>query len=158
MGSKSASDYLLKYWDKRLPVDVEAIADAAGVSVVRRFPDGDESLSGIYTLSEDEGPVIQVNPEDNPSRQRFTIAHELGHHALRHGRSFRDPSKNFSSSAFDPREVAANRFAAAILMPKDLVEFLIFRKGITDIDALRSYFSVSRTAMTYRLRNLGLVD
>lgn len=147
----SAKQLLEKHWDRSLPVDVMSIARAAGAKVV---PDGELDASGLFELLE-EGPRIKFNSTEARVRQRFTVAHELGHYALKHGKAFRDQPSQFSTQAYDPDEVAANRFAAALLMPEEAVSYLIRRKGIVDIAKLAKLFDVSQVAMQFRLKNLG---
>jgi Zn-dependent peptidase ImmA (M78 family) len=47
-------------------------------------------------------------------RQRFTLAHEFGHHRLHHGDVL---DEHVRWDATDPKEVAANKFAAEFLLP-----------------------------------------
>lgn len=149
-----AREVLKKYWDKKVPVDPVAISKALGAQIISDANLG--AISGQYQFTE-HGPVIRFNPNEPPVRQRFTIAHECGHYVLSHGNEFRDPSKNFSSSNFDLKEVAANRFAAALLMPEEGVRHFIEAEGISDIRALANKFFVSEAAMEYRLKNLGWI-
>lgn len=62
-----------------------------------------------------------------------------------------------SASVRDPREVSANRFAAALLMPTALVKHMIFEEGVTDLQKLANTFGVSTAAMEFRLRNIGIL-
>ena len=122
----------------------------------------DNELCG-YIEKEDNGKiVIYYNPDHHENRQRFTIAHELAHYLLGHlddnHRMYRDTSKNFSSDIYDPKEVAANKAAAAILMPEKKIKDLIFNKKITSIKELAKIMKVSELAMKYRLQNLGLIS
>jgi Zn-dependent peptidase ImmA (M78 family) len=100
-------------------------------------------------------PAIIFNTDDSSARQRFTIAHELGHFVLGHGTSPRDTSNVFSSSAGNPIERAANQFAAHLLMPADAIRMMI-SQGHSSTDALAKIFGVSTAAMSYHLVNLGL--
>jgi Zn-dependent peptidase ImmA (M78 family) len=153
-----AKKILSEFWDRKLPVDVKRIADGLKISVKDfGFSEVDDGLSGMYSI-EDGKPVVRVNQFDSPVRKRFTLAHELGHHCLNHGPLFRDPTKNFNISNFDPNEAAANRFAAEILMPEDAVNALIKAKGMSNISELAKAFQVSEVAMKYRLKNLGWVS
>jgi len=154
-----------KHKEDALPVDVVRLATLEGVEVDRT--DFGEDVSGVL-VKDGERAVIGVNGRDAPTRQRFTIAHELGHHLLHANRDlfvdrnyivhFRDEN---SSTGFDPLEVEANQFAAELLMPADRVRDL-FNKHPFDIDdesALRRLaktFGVSPTAMAVRLSTLGL--
>lgn len=147
----AARDLLGKYWNGQLPVDPVRFAKALGVEVLSSPA---LSESGCYRI--DEGrPTIRFNPNEPLRRQRFTIAHELGHHVLRHGNSFRDPAQNFSIAYFVPEEVEANHFAAELLMPEDAVRFVFENEGISSINGLAARFHVSEVAMRLRLKNLG---
>ena len=69
-----------------------------------------------------------------------------------------------SSSGEKQREIQANSFAAALLMPKKLVinEIDSYYRGPHDnkdlVKHLSNRFEVSKNAMTYRLINLDLID
>lgn len=156
-----AEHLIQTYWaPKPTPIDPEAIAKAMGVSVRTITPfdtDVDPGVSGMYS-NESGAPVIHYNAMDPENRQRFTIAHELGHHVLKHGARFRDTSAAFSGGTYDPVEVSANRFAAELLMPAYSVRVLVVDNGITSIPKLAGAFRVSEQAMLYRLKNLGYVS
>lgn len=154
MSARKAIDILRQHWDRALPVDPAAIALNMGVTVL-----SDPEIapaSGTFNLTGD-GPTIRFNSREPKVRQRFTIAHELGHYALAHGDAFRDTSGEFSASNFDLREVSANQFAAALLIPKAAVDEVI-SQGTTQLAELARIFEVSEAAMRYRLKDLGWVD
>src|ERR1700733_6050088 len=66
------------------PVPVQEIAFALGIQITR--DDVDDELSGfLYRETESDRTVIGVNKNDPPRRQRFTIAHEIGHFLLHEG-------------------------------------------------------------------------
>jgi Zn-dependent peptidase ImmA (M78 family) len=152
------------------PVPVVQIAQAYGVAVLYQPFDGD--LSGMLYR---EGPrkVIGVNASDVDVRQRYTIAHELGHLFLHPGRDVwvdRNVRVNFrnaeSGLAINREEIQANAFAAELLMPASWVMTEANTRVRTRqaqnvrqlVDGLASRFFVSRRAMEYRLINLGLID
>lgn len=149
--ARIAQSYLERYWNKQLPVDPVAIAQEAGVRVFLNPEMG--GLAGCFY--DENGPTIEYNGRDPLVRQRFTIAHELGHFALRHGARFRDSTESFSLSNYDPVETDANKFAAELLMPAAVVNGMIRTHGITDFEVLASMFNTSAVAMKYRLKNLG---
>ncbi len=152
MPIKAAKSRLAKYWKGGLPISPVKLATAEGLTV-EPFPAGlQTTLSG-----EVDGDTIRYNSSDSINSQRFTVAHELGHYVLGHGHAFRDPSEHFSMSYYDPREVAANKFAAEILMPEVAVKVLINQRKITDIKELARIFDVSINAMRYRLQSLGFM-
>jgi Zn-dependent peptidase ImmA (M78 family)/DNA-binding XRE family transcriptional regulator len=141
----------------RAPIDVKSIAKRCGVLVLpRSFP---EPLSGLV-FAHEGGAVIGVNSEHSETRQRFSVAHELGHYVLRHhelapdeARLHIDISEGAPPSYNWRAERAANEFAADLLMPRRLVtqEFADRPQPA----ALARRFKVSELAMGYRLLDLG---
>src|SRR5256885_1324338 len=100
------------------PIDVEALAHSQGVTV--RFEELEDKISGI--LVRKGGKVYAaVNKFHHPNRQRFTVAHELGHFLL-HAKSpgvFVDDAlvyfrEDDDLNLADAREMEANMFAAAL--------------------------------------------
>lgn len=161
---KSAAQAMLKKCDmSQAPIDVEAIALKAGAVVT--YEAFKEELSGVL-VKEKSRTVIGVNSFHPKTRQRFTIAHEVGHLVLQHkGTIFVDQTvvrrDTRSSQAVDPQEIDANRFAAELLMPEPLViEAVQRRKADVSptqiVDELAAEFQVSPQAMEYRLTNLGM--
>lgn len=155
----TAKDVLALYWDKKVPVRPIAIAKQMGVSVFQQSGIGE---SGRISIDNDGNAKIVLNADEPVVRQRFTIAHELGHFSLGHlssegARLFRDTRQNFLSSNKSPKEVEANRFAARLLMPADAVRLAV-QKGIRSIPELAELFQVSEAAMKFRLINLGMLS
>ena len=151
-----ARELLSRAWDGRLPVDIEGLARAFdGVKVERAPLDG---ISGETRL-EPDGYRIRVNSTDGEKRQRFTLAHELGHVLLGHVSAsapvLRDPKAKGTPVAFDAHERDANLFAASVLMPGDAVRAAI-HEGL-NLDRLARLFDVSRQAMQVRLVRLGIM-
>ncbi|OIN09105.1 ImmA/IrrE family metallo-endopeptidase [Oceanisphaera psychrotolerans] len=145
------------HWDKLLPVRPADIARSLGMRIdVLDGPD----LSGEAEIRDGQ-KVIKFNRNESTNRQRFTMAHEIGHHVLGHVTSskskHRDNAGSFSSGNNDWQEVQANRFAAALLMPKLAIETLVYREGMTNISRLAETLRVSEAAMYYRLKNLGML-
>ncbi len=142
-----------------LPVNPIDIANAHGIEVI---PKKDlENVSGSV-CNHNGHIVIEYNANENPLRQRFTIAHEIGHYLAGHvdenNKCLRDSSKSYSKKNYDFQEVEANRLAAEILMPKKILEQYVFDKHTTSITELAEIFDVSELAMQYRLKNIGLIS
>lgn len=152
----AARELLSRYWDRQLPIDPVKIATVAGISVYGRggWGDTDYRYSGYYKKFNGI-PSIEYNVSEPPVRQRFTVAHELGHFALGHEDAPRDAG-NFQSSG-DIRERQANKFAAELLMPASLVTQYYQNGFANSVEGLASMFGVSKDAMGYRLINLGLL-
>ncbi len=137
------------------PVDLQAAANELGVYIFSA-PLADK-VSGVLvkdpSYESPSGFVIFVDESEPAPRQRFTAAHELGHFVL-HKASIGDRVEdNYllrSEGMSNRQEVEANRFAASLLMPMDLIEQKM-KTGITSVEDLASAFGVSRTAMSIRL-------
>ncbi len=157
-------------YDGALPVPVEEIAD----SLARLRVDVRENLGSIPGAPQDAGglsgmllcrPVmtIYVNAREvhrSPGRARFTVAHELGHWYLHAANA---EGENFQRFCRDPdlraqgqQEGEANRFAASLLMPEELLgEHAV--AAHFNLALLAKRFDVSLPAMQLRLRTLNLL-
>lgn len=151
------------------PVDVEDIARKLGLRVLYEELGGD--VSGILITSAGGANVV-VQASDHTNRQRFTIAHEIAHFRLKHqfdGEHVHVDRGNFisrrdsvSSAGLDPKEIAANQFAASLLMPEKLVKAEVSAFGAPQlldhhVAELAKRFKVSEHAMTIRLTRLGFL-
>lgn len=154
---------LAKHSANSTPVNVYRIIENEGISL--SLEEMDDDHSGVL-LVENGIAAIAVNSTHHPHRQRFSAAHELGHYILHsrgRDRLFVDKAYRrslVSSSGTDTDEIEANRFAAALLMPENLIRQSIGDNTITDLDIskLALKFQVSEQAMTLRLVNLGLIE
>jgi Zn-dependent peptidase ImmA (M78 family) len=151
------------------PVPVEDIARRLGARV--SFEHFGPSVSGML-YRDGANAVIGVNATHAKTRQRFTIAHEIGHLRLHEGRPmFVDRSVRIdrrdanAALGVDPDEIEANSFAAALLMPESMIFAAVThsstRQATVEVEEiirrLANRFDVSPQAMEYRLANLGLV-
>lgn len=146
------------------PVPVEDIAKARGIQIMHT--DFNQEISGLL-IRRDEGSIIAVASEQAPARQRFTVAHELGHLMLHQGdelhvdKDFRvNLRSKKSSTAEDIEEIEANTFAAELLMPaiflrRDLENMIFDIENAEQISELAKRYQVSTQAMTFRLLNLS---
>ena len=121
----------IRKFQNTAPVDVGAIARELGIDVLAddTLPD---TVSGAITKDKD-GFFITVNAKHHPRRQRFTVAHELAHYILHQsqiGDGIQD-SALYRSHLSNSSEVAANKLAADILMPLDLVQRVADQLGDT---------------------------
>lgn len=85
------------------------------------------SLEGLYRPG--DPPMIVVGSERPRGRRNFTCAHELGHHFLGHGQRLDELHQQSEQETRDPTEVAADCFAAALLMPTTVVRSAFVRRG-----------------------------
>lgn len=163
-----AKSLLEKHDVQEFPVPIETIARTDGVIVTRKAFDGTQSG---FALRDGVNRIIGVNSSTSPRRQRFTIAHELGHLYMHEGKPLIvdhamriDWRDNVSSLGTNAEEMEANAFAAEILMPREMVRSWVMsyvkKKSLTRdqlITGMARDFDVSAEAMGYRLINLGIL-
>ena len=161
-----ATEILRRAEVRRYPVQVDRIAKAHGIRV--RYEPLDDELSGMIFVK-DNHAVIGINAHHSPARQRYTIAHELGHyflHAdiLRHGTHVdtlitmlnRDQEAALGTTNI---EIEANQFAAELLMPRHMIDGFLSAEGLGSaaksdeavVDYMAKAFKVSTAAMAIRL-------
>ena len=151
---------------KKVPIPVDKIAKHLRATITYEPFNGDDCMSGVL-IREEAKTVIGINSSHGETRQRFTIAHEIGHLVLKHkgdifvDKTVRTYRNSKSSQAVDRNEIDANGFAAALLMPqalliKELEKIPANQRGINIAEHLASVFEVSQQAMEYRLSNLGI--
>lgn len=158
---KNIAEHILKLYCDECPTNIFHIAKQLDLKIYEAIFDRDD-VSGMI---EARNKKIYIAKQDSEQRQRFSIAHEIGHYVLHHSGnidyeqyehkhiSFRD---NAASLGFDIREIEANFFAANLLMPESRIKEL-FTEGFS-LQELAYYMNVSKAAMTYRLEYLGLFD
>lgn len=164
---QDVAERLLKTYGAELPIDVIAIVQAEGIRI--RHSEMEDSVSGLLVIKGDV-VTLGVNKTHHPNRQRFTIAHELGHFLLHSQDSkifvddepvvlFRD---QIAAEGTKIQEIEANAFAASLLMPESIIREQLARQPIdafddTSMKQLAAQFGVSVRAMTIRLTKLQLL-
>jgi ribosomal protein S24E len=145
------------------PVDVEAIVRARGLTLAKVEVEGHLSAQ-LYA----EAREIVVNTHQRSiGRQRFSIAHELGHWELAHYLLEELPpdTRGFAgayegegeSEGRSPVEIEANVFAAELLMPTAWIHKLPKPLGPDKPDRLAHEYQVSREAMFYQLMRCRMI-
>lgn len=142
------------------------IAQDLNINIV--YPEVEDANFSGAIRKEDGKVTIFVNKADNPKRQLFTIAHELGHFFL-HNNDIEKGIVSYRHAAlyekYSPeertREEEANHFAAELLMPQRI--FIQFynqmRSNITKEDLIKKLaeiFEVNEEAIKVRMSYLDL--
>lgn len=174
---------LTKAKSTTLPVDLEKVA--AFLKTPLRYEVLPKDISGF--LHRDGGnAIIVINKRHPKHRQRFTIAHEVGHlvfdhksdqiHVDKHyqvgiirdGKApsvsvkFRKETPHDIQHQHDPEETQANAFAAALLMPRKMLEADVddvLKHGVFDdswLTALTAKYEVSMQALLIQLNTLNV--
>ena len=155
------------------PVNAIAEADRAARSLRDHWSLGNDPIQNMVELLEEQGievlaaplahidgltarvrrseksavPVIVVNRGEWGERQRFTLAHELGHLVM-------------DVAAKVDEEKAAHRFAGAFLMPANALWAKIGKHrtsmGLGELCGVKQLFGASMQAVTYRCKDLGI--
>lgn len=130
-----------------LPVKVVALCKELGIEVKYYTPrdgnDGECIIAGGV-------PYIMVNKNSSAQRNRFTIAHELGHVLLGHVGEYQLVNRE-PSLADNPIEQAANVFASRLLAPACV---LWGCKVKTSADIVR-LCDISEQAAEYRMKRMN---
>lgn len=160
-------EILQKHEVKSAPVDVLKVAQGMGLEV--RKHEAEDDISGfLFRDSKHAVGVIGINSRQGLARQRFTVAHEIGHHLLHsHARIHVDRGyeikhrDNKSKEGTDVDEKEANLFAAELLMPEHFLARDLAKFGSIDLadeEALKDLakmYKVSPLALAFRLAYLG---
>lgn len=136
-----------------VPVDLEKVCRFLAVQVVQMpLLDGapPEAL-GVYRGH----GVIHLRAGLPETVRRLTLAHELGHHVLRHDVRSKWDSGESLISAHDPHEAEAWDFAGELLMPHRVLREKL--RANTTVNDLTVVFGVSREAVFVQMRKRRLV-
>lgn len=175
-----ANETLSKCGTPRMPngcaIDVEHIARVfckVELMFIAGLNPSGKPLLGLFSPTFN---AIMVESDCMEVRQRFTIAHEIGHIELEHEQGNAKPlfeldqQETFECTEDDEklgvmedskagvrrrREIRANQFAASLLMPEGLVRE-VWRKEQRDRDRVANTLLVSKEALGYRLADLQL--
>jgi len=151
---KAANDFrnYINISNKQPLSDLINILENLGIIIIQiKNPDNRfDDFDGLSELVNNVPVIVLLDGIKDGARQRFTIAHELGHLVL-----------NIIDEELD-EEKLCNRFASALLMPKEAVinEFGISRGKINffELIAFRNEFKVSYAAIVYRLKDLDIIS
>ncbi|NUV69973.1 ImmA/IrrE family metallo-endopeptidase [Streptomyces sp. CAI-121] len=142
-----------------LPAELDAFAalleQKLGVNVA--FESFQEGLDGLC-VSRDAFRLILVSSRVAATRQRYTLAHELGHLVAGDSQDIKVDENVWGVRT--PMETRANAFAAAFLMPAETLRETVREEGINDasVAKLLGRLRVSLDALSFRLHNIGAVN
>lgn len=133
---------------------IHEVAQASGEQIQIEYKDIDPTISG--GLRHENGIwMMVVNRRHNERRQRFTLAHELGHFIMHKEKNeaFEDYTF-FRNNKMASIEYDANNFAADLLMLTEYVQNAV-ESGCRNIGELAERFGVSNAAMRLKIENMG---
>ena len=134
--------------------NILSLAESKGIIVSRLVMEGEK----VEAFSFWNGPrafIFLASEKDSAARARFDVAHEIGHLVLHRGLGIEDIS--------DPKmlkrvEAEANRFAGALLLPRESFPAEVFTTRLDAFVELKSRWKVAIQAMVYRCKDLGIFD
>jgi len=161
---KRCTEILQQHGLFSLPIDPVKLANKEGIKV-HNAAFSDDSISGMVARR-GRSITMLVNQSDPPYRKRFSIAHELGHHFLHLAEDGEIVTKKIDlfrvyikpedeEDEQKRRDVEANQFAGALLMPESLVKEIY--KKTESLTEMAQLFNVSEEAMGIRLEVLRLI-
>lgn len=132
-----------------LPVNIVVLCRQMGIRVQYFTPrDGNDGYSTIFLGM----PRIFVSKNCSPERQRFTIAHELGHILLGHvGEA--DLVNREPSPGDNPIEQEANVFASRLLAPA----CVLWALNVREPEEIAALCRISRQAAQFRAERMALL-
>ena len=149
---------------QELPVSVNAICKHLGVRVYS-YQDAEQAIKRhnlAEIVSQTDGlsfyngntPVILFNQTLLPARNRFTIAHEIGHIVLEHVKPGQVTARNREPSPDDdPAETAANQFAARLLAPA----CVLWGLDLHTPEEISNVCGISMTAARFRSERMEIL-
>jgi Zn-dependent peptidase ImmA (M78 family)/transcriptional regulator with XRE-family HTH domain len=125
------------------------ILEAAGV-LIFLIDNDDDKFDGQVLPDEGNLPIICINKNLSPDRERYTLAHELGHLIM-----------HSTAPTFDVElaEKEADEFASELLMPADdVINHLFGGLTINKLADLKSYWKTSFASLIRRAHDLGVIN
>lgn len=114
------------------------------------------NISGLFILHPNAGKCILINYSEDLYRQNFTLAHEIAHSIFDIDKTY---NVSFTKFGNDLKEIRANRFAAAFLMPAISIKTLKINNWSKEIlIKLAEQFRVNVIALLYRLKTLRVFN
>lgn len=129
--------------------NVVNILEAAGI-LIFLIDNDDDKFDGQVLPDESNLPIICINKNLSPDRERYTLAHELGHLIL-----------HSTALTFDVElaEKEADEFASEFLMPsEDIINHLFGGLTINKLADLKSYWKTSFASLIRRAHDLGVIN
>ena len=131
--------------------NITALLEERGIKVFKlNLPVSIDGLSSqVRRVGGDDVPVVVCSTTKSVERQRFTIAHELGHLVLDIPLTVQE-------------EKACHRFAGAFLVPgDDLIREIGRRRfnfGFLELIEIKHMYGISAAALVMRMRDLGIIS
>ena len=134
--------------------NVLSLAESKGIITARLVMEGEK----VEAFSFWNGPrafIFLASEKESAVRARFDVAHEIGHLVLHRGLG---PEDITDPKTLKRIEVEANRFAGALLLPRESFPYEVFTTRLDAFIELKARWKVAIQAMVYRCKDLGIFD
>lgn len=139
-----------------IPQDIFKVFRKIGQNVFRRKL-GTSSISGLFVRHPVAGNCVLVNDDEDLFRQRFTVAHEVGHALLDTEQDFVVSFNKWDKN--DLSELRANVFASRFLLPPETLSIIPEPQTWTETKFLEyaTRFMVNTATLAYALQAASLI-
>ncbi len=145
--------YIIKKYNLKIPIDLDFLLKELDIDIEWAFLP--QNIDGAALPGKFSRGLIVLNTGRIKTRERFTIAHEIGHILWHY------PKVDIEKTLFldlgddnSKNEREANVFATELLMPrKEVIKAFYHTQNISE---LAEFFQVSKQAMSIRLEELKL--
>ncbi|MGC5013136.1 helix-turn-helix domain-containing protein [Streptosporangium sp. DT93] len=146
----AAAQELRKAWEVEKGPIPHLLRSAENNGIVVAFGPTQSASVDAYSFETPHRPIVILNPiKDDYYRQRFDLAHELGHLIMH---TDAEPGGRIV-------ELQAHQFASELLMPaNEIISQLPHRLNWSQFLTLKEYWGVSMQALLYRARELGTLS
>jgi Zn-dependent peptidase ImmA (M78 family)/DNA-binding XRE family transcriptional regulator len=134
--------------------NVLALVEGKGVIAARLRLEG-ERIEAFSYWNGLRPFIFLASEKESAARARFDVAHEIGHLVLHRGVGQEDIEE---PKALKRIETEANRFAGALLLPRQSFPNEVFTTRLDAFVGLKARWKVAIQAMIYRCKNLGIFD
>lgn len=142
---------------REIPQDIFKVFRDTGLHIFRRKL-GTSTISGLYIRHPVAGNCVLVNYDEDLFRQRFTVAHEVGHALLDTEQAFVVSFKKWDQSNLS--EIRANAFASNFLLPRETLATIPEPQTWTESKFLEyaTRFMVNTATLAYALQDSNLIS
>ncbi|MFZ3130542.1 MAG: XRE family transcriptional regulator [Desulfosporosinus sp.] len=147
----------LGYSPTQVPVNIYSDFRSIGIHIFRRRLEN-SNISGICIKHPVAGKCVLVNFNEDVYRQRFTVAHEVGHSILDDDKDVVVSYKKWDKN--DLSEIRANTFASSFLLPAEFLKQIPEAHSWNQEKALEwaERLRVSTNALANALKGLNLIN
>ena len=128
--------------------NLTSILEKNGIQVFK-FDFGTNKLDGLSSITSSGYKFIFLNSQMPNDRNRFSLAHELGHVIMHLGQG--EPGS-------EELEQEADDFASEFLMPEDEISEMLYNINISTLAELKRRWKVSMRALIRRARDLKCIS